>query len=124
MREVVLRAPKASTDRPRFLNWLKELDKAAAGLPVANDWIDYPFFMFIRYPRLQPDVPTRDAEFAYILRSTTRLESEIANHEEAKRALKGLKVSQRPQLAALVLALSGDVIAYKLYNTRRKKRRR
>jgi len=106
--------------KKRF-NWLADLDRRAPKLVRATSWLNYPCFMFARYPRLQPSVgpapgPTSkhpEAGLETFQSLLTRWGQKIADHEEARRVLDGLSASQRSQLAGLLIDSMGDLEAAK-----------
>jgi hypothetical protein len=93
-----------------FFNWLAHLDSHALPLPQASSWLDYPYFMFARYPRLQPEIPEQKSarsnneigrnSFQKLLSDQ---ESQIAGHENGAQILQGMTPEQRQQLSALVV---------------------
>jgi hypothetical protein len=92
-------------------NWLRKLDVRARRLPRAANWLNYPLFMFARYPRLQPRVVIRSDRYVRSQVETGRetfnrvlatWEDRIRNHELARRVLEGLKATQSRQLVSLL----------------------
>jgi len=105
------------------INWLVSLDHFAATLPRAEHWLEYPYFMFRRYPDLQPtpiSAPKyRKVNFQSGRRvfeeTIARWEERIAAHEKASRTLNELSPDQRRQLAALIADCISDFEWHKLY---------
>jgi hypothetical protein len=96
---------------PRFRCWLQQLDLEAKKLPRAQSWLEFPVFMFARYPLLQPKrLKTGDRKRRSLIETgfntfnkvVGNWEKRISEHSEACRAIRGLTSGQRKQLAALV----------------------
>jgi len=99
------------------VNWLELSDEEAPTLPRAKGWCNFPYFLQIRYPDLQPTPlsgpPTSQTE--RIKHRLFKLEKEtfyetladfrtqIETHEEASRAVEDLTEDQRQQVAALLV---------------------
>jgi hypothetical protein len=104
------RSSKQFKSDGHHFDWLTDLDSRAAELPRADSWLQYPWFMFVRYPHLIPEI----AEQKYLAwqvetGATTiafQLEGQIgriAGHEHGCQILEDLTANQRSQLAALVI---------------------
>jgi hypothetical protein len=78
------------------------LDARAAALRKACNWLNYPYFMFARYPHLRPS--NNDRTFWQKLEEW---DNRIESDSKAARALADLKPELREQLAALLV----DIIA-------------
>jgi len=99
------------------VNWLELSDAEASTLPPAKGWCNYPYFLQIRYPDLQPTPPSSapksqaektklrlfklEEEVFYETLSDFR--TQIETHEEASRAVEDLTEDQRQQVAALLV---------------------
>ncbi len=123
---------------PRWINWLNELDDLEPRCPRAQDWHEYSYFMFARYPRLRPRLPAkrRSKGSAAVARDPRRLllescretferqlssvERGIKEHDVARRVLDGLNRLQRRQLAALVVDTVADLENYTGYQSQLK----
>lgn len=87
-----------------LFNWLRDLDSREPSLSPARSWLNYPYFMFARHPRLQPkdgaNVETGRRSFEKTLSDQ---ESRMAKHEHGANILQGLTPEQQQQLSALVV---------------------
>lgn len=99
-----------------LFNWLEWLDKKAATLPRATNWVHDPF-MLARYRNLRP-LPIEGDVHSRIMcesgeRTAARLfadwELRIADNTETTVCLEGLNAEQRRQLAALLLQTIVDL---------------
>jgi hypothetical protein len=104
-------------------NWLEELDARARDLPQARSWVNYPYFMFSRYPWLRPERPRADIRRQLTFKSNRKAyeatvhewKRSIAQKENGIRILSKLDDGQTVQLAALVL---DTVVKVEEYRTR------
>ncbi len=99
------------------VNWLELSDAEAPTLPRAKGWCNFPYFLQLRYPDLQPTPPSSSptSQTGRIKHRLFKLEkqafyetlsdfrTQIETHEEASRAVEGLTKDQRQQLAALLV---------------------
>jgi len=99
------------------VNWLELSDAKASTLPRAKGWCNYPYFLQIRYPDLQPTPPSSSptSQTGRVQHQLFKLEKEafyetlsdfrtqIETHEEASRAVEDLTEDQRQQVAALLV---------------------
>lgn len=83
---------------------IADLDKKAATLPKARNWLNYPYFMFSRYPHLRPSKDDK-----VFLRTLRRWEERIASHAEARHVLEDLGPAHSEQLAALLVDVIADL---------------
>jgi hypothetical protein len=105
------------------INWLTSVDERAAILPRAAHWLEYPYFLFARYPDLQP-APVSQPKYRKIdFQSGRRVfeqalikwEERLATHDKASRCLDKLSAEQRRQLAALISDCIANFEWYELY---------
>jgi hypothetical protein len=108
---------KSDSGRRKLFNWLKDFDKRASKLPPAEGMWTYSLFLFARYPRLRPrpirakrlDEALHKAGYESLAQLLSGRERQIAEHEETRRAIRGLKSAQRIQLAALLVDTAADI---------------
>ena len=103
-------SPGDVRERSALFDWLKDLDSKAQGLSPARSWLDYPYFMFARYPRLRPEIPEKESgrtnnETGYksFLNMLSNQESKIANHEHGAHILQSL--TPDPVVGAMSFAI-------------------
>ncbi len=108
------------------VNWLELSDAEASTLPRAKGWCNYPYFLQIRYPDLQPTPPSsapksqaekiklrlfkEDKEAFY--ETLLDFRAQVETHEEARRAVEGLTEEQCQQLAALLV---DSIVSFEKY---------
>jgi hypothetical protein len=93
---------RAMTRPPKLFSTLADLDVRATTLPRARNWLNYPYFMFARYPHLRPLMSGK----TFWQRLGT-WEHRIESDSKARRALADLEPELRKQLAAFCV----DVIS-------------
>jgi hypothetical protein len=96
------------TSEQALFNTLADLDTLAATLPKARSWLDYPYFMFVRFPHLRP--VRNGSEF---WQKIEEWENQIECDSKARRALADLKPVLRKQLAGLLVDIVAELEMYK-----------
>lgn len=97
--------PSNPAQDPALFNWLADLDSRAVDLVQGTSWLNYPYFMFTRYPGLQPAASGRNAGAGRMsfLRKLADQEVRMTTHKHGNRIFQGLTSEERRQLAALVV---------------------
>jgi len=101
----------------RPFNWLQELDREAATLPRAANWLEYGPLMLARYANLRPQPIPGNPHSQIACESGEKVaaqqfaewESRIAKNTEAAGCLVGLSAELRKQLAALLLETMAEL---------------
>jgi hypothetical protein len=91
-----------------LFNTMAYLDAQAATFPKARSWLNYPYFMFARYPHLRPSNNGRA-----FWQKLEEWENRIESDSKAARALEDLKPDLRKQLAALLVDIIAELQMYK-----------
>lgn len=89
-------------------NTLAELDARAATLPRARSWLNYPYFMFARFPHLRP---LKNGKTFW--QKLEEWENRIESDSKAARALADLNPDLRQQLAALLVDIIAELEMYR-----------
>lgn len=96
-------------------NWLKRLDKEAPKCPRARSWGNYDYFVFARYPHLQPKADPGDSTRKALgggpggfCDTLVKWGAKIFQIRGGRLTLKGLNPDSRRQLAALVVDIVAD----------------
>jgi hypothetical protein len=91
-----------------LFNTMAELDARAAALPKARNWLNYPYFMFARYPHLRPS--NNDRTFWQKLEEW---DNRIESDSKAARTLADLKPDLRKELASLLVDIIAELEVYR-----------
>lgn len=111
------KTPQTGSADSEAVNWLELSDAEAPTLPRAKAWCNFPYFLQIRYPDLQPTPPSSSptSQTGRIKHRLFKLEkqafyetlsdfrTQIETHEEASRAVEDLTEDQQQQVAALLV---------------------
>jgi hypothetical protein len=125
----VRKEPRSCADRQEQTHsalaerWLTILDVEVRQMPRASDWLDYPCFWLVRYPRLRPSAAGRNAsdraKFEAESSSTAFWEyvgnwkRRISNCNDTRRASDDLTAKQRAQLAALLVDIDSELYEHR-----------
>jgi hypothetical protein len=115
-------------NRGPLFDWLADLDAHVVALPRAESWLQYPYFVFMRHPQLQPQIPEAkylawqvETNADAVKMQLKRQSDKISGHEHGEQILHGLTPGQREQLSALLIDCVSEFAKYLEGITHRKR---